>query len=62
MSAPDCLLHQVLSTVGTNYGLSLQKLGKNHEALASYDRALSLQPTNAGECLKLHLDCLLIAS
>ena len=50
MSASDCLLHQVLSTVGTNYGLSLQKLGKTHEALASYDRALSLQPTNAGEC------------
>jgi len=43
----DAQRQQVLSTVGTNYGLSLQKLGKNHEALASYDRALSLQPTNA---------------
>jgi len=29
------------------YGLSLQKLGRDAEAVASYDRALTLQPSNA---------------
>ena len=38
---------QVVTTVGTNYGLSLQKLGRDAEAVASYDRALTLQPSNA---------------